>query len=147
MSHDQRKLVLAIARPKIGLAILETMTSPSLLARKSLAEIADQLRDSIDAESHPVILRQYFIVVAARARLNGDMEGWREIVERFEFDSTMHGHETMSIVMEAHMRLGNESKAGEIASFLLNTEFRHPDFMKLFDEFPDLKAAAERRVH
>jgi hypothetical protein len=59
----------------------------------------------------------------------------------------MHGHETMSIVMEAHMRLGNESKAGEIASFLLNTEFRHPDFMKLFDEFPDLKAAAERRVH
>lgn len=105
-------------------------------------------RELMNLASDPSVIRVYCGMLAFRARSSLDAAAiWAEITAILTPDQDKHGPEALTLLVEAHMRLGEKSKAADIASSLFAAGFRHPDFMALLDEFPKLREAAEGRRH
>jgi hypothetical protein len=128
------------------MALLDVKAESLPTADLILAEVEEHLRELVANDSDPIILRHYCAAIAARARIDGKESRWRQIVDRLGAEPENHGLESLTLLIEAHSRLGETAKAIEIATRLFRAGFRHPDLIKLFDEFPDLKAAVDRQM-
>ncbi len=49
-----------------------------------------------------------------------------------------HGPEALALLAEAYARRGQNADASQIASKLHTAGYRHPDFLALLAEYPDL---------
>lgn len=135
-----------------------TLAQPSLIKAKLVANadrslalgmldtLISDLRPLVAKTNEPSITRVLCGSLAARSRLTGSQEDWREIAALVQSNATKQVPETQALYAEALYRTGDSAEATPILRRLRQSGYRHPDFMALLEEFPELKAAAESRA-
>jgi hypothetical protein len=115
-------------------------------------EIADGLIDELASliaagRADRDILRRYGNALHIRARIDPSRNDyWDQIVTSLEPGEKIHVPEALTTLAEAYFRTGKASRAYAIVERLHDADYRHPAFMTMLAAYPELKAAAERRI-
>ncbi len=123
--------------------------------RSSLESAADIFSDiakklesrAVSGVADPILVRRYCLALAGMARLSPDKDLWAKINLVMGPTRRIQGPEGLNLFAESKARIGAVADAAPIVGRLYAAGYRHPDFMRLLNEFQNLKAAAERMAH
>ena len=136
--------------PTLTLARLEAASDDPAAARRLFSAVATSLRGSIRGSgvADPRTTRIYCAALAGQARLEPHSEPlWSEIASTLSRDVGRQSPYGLIPLVEANAALGRLETAGEIASRLLATGYRHPELLAVLERYPALgsgEAAAVR---
>jgi len=136
--------------PKLTLARLEAASGDPAAAHRLFAAVARSLHGSIHGGgvADPRTTRIYCAALAGQARLERHSEPlWSEIASTLSRDVGRQSPYGLIPLVEANAALGRLETAGEIASRLLATGYRHPELLSVLERYPALgngEAAAVR---
>lgn len=134
-----------LASAKLVLARTEVEEGDSQGAIILFGEVASALGTMINSKmTTPYVVRNYCAALAGRARLDQVYKGDRtRIIDLLVPDSLKLGPESLVLLAEAYAHTGNNYEGRAAASKLYAAGYRHPDFVALIQEFPELKPSAE----
>lgn len=129
-----------LAHPKLILARLEASEGNLVEAGNLFAEVSDDLRTRINSNAADMnIIQSYCEAVAGQARLSSEAMGlWIEIITLLEPDQEKLWPEALQLLSEAHIEMGQSTRAQAIATSLFDAGYRHPDFITLLEAYPGL---------
>lgn len=132
-----------LATPKLMIARAGVKEAKLQEAKTIFNEVALDLGAMIASElSNPIIVRNYCAALAGRARLDAAFDrDWAEIIELLASDASRLGPDSLALLAEAYERTGKSEKAAAIASKLHGGGYRHPDFVSLMVDVPQLARA------
>lgn len=136
-----------LAHSKLVLGRILELEGSTKKAQDVFESVAFELKDEpMVKQPGSIIQRRYCQALAGRARLTNSSSESEKIVQLLGLEPTKLSPESLGLLAEAHQKIGEMNAAALISVELFGAGFRHPEFMALLDEFPDLKAAAERRA-
>ncbi|MBT8471602.1 MAG: tetratricopeptide repeat protein, partial [Marinicaulis sp.] len=128
------------ALPELQLAILAERQDRLEEAAEKIDPLLLRLRPLVEEGASDVaVLRIYLTSLACQARINDDFtDNWATIVSFLAGDIQKHGPKTLTLAIEAHAQMGQHELASDLSQSLHKPGFRHPEFIRLFDDHPFL---------
>ncbi len=127
--------------PRLALARLEAASGDPAAAYRLFAAVAGDLRESVQGggAAEPRTTRIYCAALAGQARLAPRSEPlWSEIASTLSRNVDRQSPYGLIPLVEANAALGRLETAGEIASRLLATGYRHPELLSVLERYPAL---------
>lgn len=142
-----RRMKSALTQGDLAIARIEALEGRDQKAIKVYDSIVGDLRPGLaEGESDVETMNRYGAALAGKIRLSGNRPSdWAEIVALMEPHAKRNGPEGLTLLAQAYAFMGDTERAGPIVTKLYGSGYRHPDFMLLLSEFPDLKSRAEGR--
>ena len=151
--------ILTVLGPEIGEATelarkisIQALILKARVHLRSAPDLASDILDKVIEELSGTVLnasadrdmtRRYCTALAVRGRLLRKPVGeWEQIVGLLGSQDDLQGPEGLTLLAEALRRTGENERAGRIVAGLHAAGYRHPDFLALLREFPDLYSAA-----
>lgn len=126
-------------RVRIGQARIACATGNITGARSTFSAVVREskaLTNDIDDQTVASQLHIAALASAARCAEN-PRDGWGEVIASSQGLQSL-APLTLAFLVEAHLGIGDLSKASELAGRLYSAGFRHPDFVKLTKSHPEL---------
>lgn len=132
-AHNLAKAALSIAR-------LDAAEHDRSTALTLLNDAVQELHGVIQANAaDQVMVRRYCEALAERARISAEFaDAWVEIIALLAPQQSRHGPDALVLLAESYEKVGQHADAAVIASTLHTAGYRHPDFLALLAEYPDL---------
>jgi len=133
-----------LAQPTLLMAKISAANS-EVRATSSLLNNMLKLQRSLVEKGvpHPTITKVYCDALAQRAITEKEQEvSWNSIITLLAPTIGRQLPDAQVLLAKAYLHIGAADKAREITSRLYSAGFRHPEFLELLEEFPDLKTAA-----
>ena len=127
-------------RAQILLALILQAEGNVKPAQELLNDTSDALKPLIKKTgSNRDVIQNHCQVLALRSHFgSGQGEHWTEIIERLQALGGSNTPESLTLQVEAYVKMGQLDKAHPIAQKLNDAGYRHPDFMALVAITPNL---------
>ncbi len=140
------KRILAQAQLLLARAIAEE--GDAQRARELVLAVKDILEHLLKTNtSDRILFRHYCEALAMLSRAQANLAGsWPEIVGRLEPHSVSGDAKILTLLAEAYLRTSRVDQARQVAQRLNDAGYRHPDFLALIANTPNLIAISNEAV-
>ncbi len=138
-------LLSSLAETRLTLARVEIASSNNEKALLLYEEVISSLSPIISEQTSDVaIVRRYYSAISGKAKLTdvGDSSIWREIATALKANAENHGPDESLLLAAALVQSRDLAAAARIVGPLYESGYRHPDFLLLLAESPELESNA-----